>query len=80
MVLYWVAYASAPLNHDLVIWLMEYAINIKRLLFSNFGKEGLSIRLSYGALVSLRTDLFVYDHPGYTVQLWGLHSSSFSLV
>jgi len=29
MVLHWVAYASAPLNHDLIIWLMEYAINIK---------------------------------------------------
>jgi len=39
MVLHWVAYASAPLNHDLVIWLMEYAINIKRGVFSNFGKE-----------------------------------------
>jgi len=40
MVLHWVAYASALLNHDLVIWLMEYAINIKIGLFSNFGKVG----------------------------------------
>jgi len=69
MVLHWVAYASAPLNHDLVIWLMEYAIKIKRGLFSNFGKEGWSIGLSYGALVSLHKDLSIYDHPEHTVQL-----------
>jgi len=48
---------------------MEYAINIKRGHFSNFGKEGWSIGLSYGALVSLPKDLSVYDHPGHTVQL-----------
>jgi hypothetical protein len=48
---------------------MEYAINIKRGLFSNFGKEGWSIGLSYGALVSLHKDLSVSDHPGHTVQL-----------
>ena len=41
---------------------MEYAINIKRGLFSNFGKEDWSIGLSYGALVSLHKDLSVYDH------------------
>jgi len=67
MVLHWVAYASAPLNHDLVIWLKEYAINIKSGLFSNFGKEGWSIGLSYGALVSLHKDLSVYDRPGQIV-------------
>jgi len=48
---------------------MEYAVNIKRGLFSYFGKEGWSIGLSYGALVSLHKDLSVYDHPGHTVQL-----------
>ena len=33
-----VAYASAPLNYDLVIWLMEYAINIKRGLLATLVK------------------------------------------
>ena len=69
MVLHWVAYASTPLNHDLVIRLNEYAMNFKRGLFSNFGKEGWSIGLSYGALVSLHKDLSVSDDPGHTVQL-----------
>jgi len=48
---------------------MEFAINIKRGLFSNFGKESWSIGLSDGAVVSLHKDLSLSDHPGHTVQL-----------
>ena len=53
---------------------MEYAINIKRGLFSNFGKEGWSIGLSYVMVLwflSIRTYLYLtirdiqYNCEGY---------------
>jgi hypothetical protein len=40
MTLHWVALLVLNMNYDLVIWLMEYAINIKRWLFSNILKGG----------------------------------------
>jgi len=39
MVMHWVAYASAPLNHDLVIWLKDYAINIKNDFLATLDKR-----------------------------------------
>jgi hypothetical protein len=32
------------------------------------------------ALVSLYKDLSIRDHPGHTVQLWGLYGSGFSCL
>jgi hypothetical protein len=59
---------------------MEYAINIKRWLFSNMLKGGQSIGLSFGALVALHKDSSVSEHPELTVQLWGLYGSGFSHI
>jgi hypothetical protein len=34
----------------------------------------------FDALVTLLKDLSVSEHPGFTVQLWGLYGSSFSHI
>jgi hypothetical protein len=51
------------------------------MLYKNMAQEGYSILgCFYGALVSLLKDLSVSEHLRFTVQLWGLYSSGFSLV
>jgi hypothetical protein len=43
-------------------------------------KRARTLGCFYGALVSLLKDLSVSEHPGLTVQPWGLHGSGFSHI
>jgi hypothetical protein len=58
------------MNYDHVIWLMEYAINIKRWLLLLL--KGTRAWGYFDALITLHKDLSVSENPGFTVQLWGL--------
>jgi hypothetical protein len=58
---------------------MEYAINIKRWLLITV-QRGLEYGVTFDALVTLLKDLYVSEHPGFTVQLWGLYGSGFSHI
>jgi hypothetical protein len=43
-------------------------------------KRGARVRGYIVALVSLHKDLSVRDHPGHTIQLWGLYGSGSSCL
>jgi hypothetical protein len=58
---------------------MEYAKTLKDDFLITVWR-GLEHGVIFGALVSLHKDSSVDEHPGLTVQLWGLYGSGFSLV